>query len=227
VVLASLIVGYLGNWFDALQAQAILGLTWQQLAFFLFGLAVIIALIEQEIRYRKLEKARPRISVKANVTDNNHAVLLVTNDGFGGDFSAKVRLIEPTQTNDIFDLPWESSGKTRYHIDGGGGEATLLVALKITQHYASKDEKTSITSYRHTGSLSLVNVRNESQLAYSLFGWDNDATKPQSNYECILEVTITSEPTLLKPFKNHLYSLKCDGIGLYFTPLLVADKSKS
>jgi hypothetical protein len=119
ITLATFITGIIGNWNDALQTQALLGITWQQFAFLLFALTILGVVIELEIRYRGLEKSHPHIEVRPLVTENKRLILEVTSDSFGGDFSAKAIIMKGSSITDSLDLQWETNGQVRYHIDGG------------------------------------------------------------------------------------------------------------
>lgn len=131
LTIAAFVTGIIGNWSDILQTQSVLGLTWQQLSFLLFGIIVLAIIIELELRHNKLESAHPRIVVRPMVSDNKRLILEVINNGFGGDFSGKAKIQKGSPHTDSLDLQWEASGQVRCHIDGGGGEATLLVGTHL------------------------------------------------------------------------------------------------
>lgn len=218
---STFIIGIAGNWYDALQTQGILGLSWQQFAFSLFAVAIFLVVIDLEIRYRTLEKAHPHIKARPLVSENKRIVLEVTNDGFGGDFSAKARIRKGSPFSDSFDLQWETTGQIRNHIDGGGGEETLLIEVKpATTKYDALNQKPP--TFSHSGELQLLTVKQGQPHAITLYSWRPDGTSKQAPYyECEIEITITSEPTLLKPFKQKPYKIKLDGLGLNFEEILI------
>jgi len=219
--IASAVIGLYGNWNDALQVKTAFGLSWQQLAFTIFVVAVLITVVESEIRYRKLEKARPRATIIPTVTDNTHAVLRVQNDGIGGDFSVTARVKSGAPSNDVFNPPWESNGQTRCHVDGGGGEATLLIAEKSVERLVNTNEDVSgqQITYKEWGKLLLATVRNGKKMGYTLFGWDVDKLNSDISQSCVLEITVTSEPTLANPFKRQLFQLEMAKGHLLFSRL--------
>ena len=220
-------VSIIGIWNNALQTQALLGLTWQKFAILLFVITAIGIYIDLEIRRNRLEKSRPRITVKPFVTENKRLILEVLNDGFGGDFSAKARIRSGSPITDSLDLQWEANGQVRYHIDGGGGEATLLVAVQPKLHKFDATDQKSPTLF-HSGKLELLTVKGGQTFALRLCDWELDATSSQMpRYQCVVEITITSEPTLLKSFKRRPYKIEMDGLNLAFTEMPIPHKKGS
>jgi hypothetical protein len=220
-------IGIVGNWNDALQTQGILGLSWQQFAFSLFAIAILFVVIELEIRYQKLEKSHPCITVNPCVPENNKLVLTVTNDGFGGNFSAQAIIKKGTQIHDLIELQWETNSQVRYHIDGGGGKANILVGRLHKNHRVNALSQNP-TTQSHSSILQLLTVKQGQPVSLTLNNWElNNTNLPEQNYECEVEVTITSEPTLLKPFKCRLYGIESDGLHLTFSEKLVSRKEDS
>jgi predicted membrane channel-forming protein YqfA (hemolysin III family) len=60
----TLILGIAGNWYDLLQTQALLGLSWQGMLFILFGASSIVVLGQLIYRNRQLEGTFPNIVLK-------------------------------------------------------------------------------------------------------------------------------------------------------------------
>ncbi len=204
-----------------------LGMQPIHLAFWLLGVGAIYTAIIQGIRIRQFEKSHPRIAVRPYVSENKRLILEVTNDGFGGDFSAKAGITKGSTVTDSLDLQWETNGQVRYHIDGGGGEATLLVGLQPKVHKVNATDQKSPTSV-HSGELQLLSVKRGQAVALRLYGWEFDATSEHApHYECEIEITITSEPTLLKPFKRRPFVVKVDGFNLSFEEMLIPHKGGS
>jgi hypothetical protein len=219
ITIATFITGIIGNWNDALQTQTLLGLTWQQFAFSLFGITIIGVGIELEVKYKRLKKLHPQIVVKPIVSENKRLILEVTNNGFGGNFSAQARIRKGLSMTDSFELQWETSGQTRYHIDGGGGIGTLLVGVHPKSHEFNKlDTKSPILI--HKGELQLLSIKTGQPIIIRLYSWRFDPSSDKApHYECEIEVTITSEPTLLKPFKHRAYKVEVDGLNLAFNEI--------
>jgi len=197
------------------------------LAFWLLGVGATYTAIIQGIRIRQFEKSHPRITVRPYVSENKRLILEVTNDGFGGNFSAKARIRIGSPVTDSLDLQWETNGQVRYHIGGGGGEATLLVGMQPKIHKYDAINQKSPTLF-HSGELQLLTIKRGQPFTLHLYEWKFDATSEQvPHYECEIEITITSEPTLLKPFKRKLYKIEVNGLNLNFKEILISHKQGS
>ncbi len=195
------------------------------LAFWLLGVGAVYTSIIQSIHIKQFEKSHPRISVRSYVAENKRLILEVTNDGFGGNFSAKARITKGSTITNSLDLQWETNGQVRYHIDGGGGEANLLIGVQTKLHKfdAGADQKSPIIL--HSGELQLLTVKSGQPFALRLYDYKfNPASDPTPHYECEIEITITSEPTLLKPFKWKPYKIDVNGLYLTFSEMSVPDK---
>ena len=224
ITFTTFVTGIAGNWNDALQTQVLFGLTWQQFAFSIFGITILGVVIELNIKYRRLNKSYPNIEVRSLVSENKRLILEVTNDGFGGDFSAYAKIRSGSSFTDLLDLQWETNGQVRNHIDGGGGTATLLVAMQPKSHMVDNNDPKSPTII-HEGKLQLLSIKRGQPLNLHLYSYKFNPTSDQApHYECEVEVTITSEPALLKPFKSRPYKIEVNGLNLAFSEMLNSNK---
>ena len=100
----------------------------------------------------------------------------------------------------------------------------MLVAIQPKLHkFDATDQKSPTLS--HSGELQLLTIKVGQTLPLQLYHWKFDATSDQiPHYECIVEITITSEPTLLKPFKCRPFKIKVDGLNLSFEEMPVLPK---
>jgi len=217
ISVALFIIGIAGIWDDALRAQAFLHLTWQEFALILFAVISAVFNIQLWRKLNQLEKSQPRVTVKPLVSQDRRIILEVINDGFGGDFSANARIRSGPPIKDSIDLQWEANGQTRCHIDGGGGVANLLVAVETKDHEFDAIHQKPPTLL-HSGELKLLTVKGGEPLALILYRMKYDASSSEiPQYECIVEISITSDPALLKPFKRRPYKIEMRGTHITFT----------
>jgi len=209
-------VGIWGNWNDTLHAQMVLGITWQQLLFSLFALAVFGVVVQQEFKLRNLEKKHPKISVKPRVHENK-VVLEVQNDGCGADFTAKGRVISCgagcSVGTELYFLCWESVSDTKYHIDKGetapilvGVNAPILVIPNYIGGYYGLWLVKMTESGKTVFSVSSPKEKEQRKLNER---YPTMATNVAPD-KCIIEVAITASPPLIKAFDRHRYSLEID-----------------
>ena len=182
------------------------------LAFWVIGIAAIYTTIVQGIRIRRLEGAKPKIKVEPKVY-NNRAILEVWNNGGEGDFTAKGRVTTGIPEPELYTMYWESVPDIKCHIDGRGGRASILVAERA-ERTMLRDEKTSI----YEGDLTLFKMGTSGEQVFPTRSYvetkqirnGKEVIRGTIEAKCIIEVTITSSPSLTKPFENKRFLLEFD-----------------
>jgi hypothetical protein len=165
-----------------------------------------------EKRIRQLEEQRPSITAYPTVL-RNRAALVVRNHGNGGDFSATVKIGDKPELETCH-LIWEMNNSPRCPIDGGGGEARLLITglfpIQEQAPHVSPEKKEKYASFLAltrfiTGHLNLI----------TLYEIERNKT---ADYKCELAINIFSQPSLLKPFTKN-YVIRLHDRELSFTAL--------
>lgn len=177
---------------------------------------------EKEVRNLKneldnMKSARPKISVEPRVY-NERAILEVHNSGGEADFTAKARVISGIPDPELYTMYWESVGR-ECHINADDS-ASILVG-EISQ-------KNRLQQGILAGGLALFKMGMSGE---QVFGAQKMQTKSKeydgeirTEYtfedKCVIEVELTSTPTLVEPFGKRQYALEIDHRGnLLFTSM--------
>jgi len=223
-VIAGLVAG-LGLAFDY-TGESVLTLSsdrWGIIGLFAFGVFVVITLI-REIDFALLQ--RPEIKVES-VVRNNRAILEVQNIGGEAEFTAKARVIATIPEAELYTMYWESERGTKCHIDGNGGVASILVGKIAEVNRITSDIETNISK----GSLVLLKMGTSGEQIFPAFSVERSVEK-RGDMEvisgspidrCIVEITLTSTPTLKKKWGTHKYLCEIEKgeIKFYETDLSV------
>ncbi|UCB43970.1 MAG: hypothetical protein JSV77_04855 [Dehalococcoidales bacterium] len=179
-------------------------------AFWALSFGAIYTAIVQGIQINRLRSLRPSINVEPK-TVGDRAVLEISNLGGSAGFRARGRVIATKPKEELYIMYWEGQGDN-CHIDGGGGESSILVAEKAKSALI-RDTETSIF---------------EGDLQLFKWGTTKEQVFPVSTYvertvqrdgeevivgsieeKCKIEVLITATPELQKPFRR-TYSIGFD-----------------
>jgi hypothetical protein len=190
----------------------IFGFTIRQFFVFIALLASIIIIIHLIVINTLEKNKRPKIIVKPKVF-NRRAILEVINKGGAAIFTAKGRVIATFPNQELYTMYWESVKDTRCLIDGNDGIASILVG-----EIANQDLKGEAETTIYKNGLQLYKLGTSGEQVFSVnTGIHSENGYTLSDRECIVEVTITSQPPLRQSFSMKRYLLNIAGSNLTFT----------
>ena len=232
--LVTAIIGVLGFAFS-LAGESALTLSannWGIIGLIAFGTFILLTLAKE---VGMMWAQRPDVTVSPEI-HNDRAILVVTNTGGEGDFTATARVRAAIPEPKLYTMYWESVHAAHCHIDGGGGVASILVAGRAKLDHIDKlalEQGDTSKSYLK-GDLLLFKLGTrgvESFPAFSQATWkklkDGKEIDVYTNADrCIVEVTITATPTLKKKWgtRKYLCEIENGQIRLYETELSVPHK---
>jgi len=200
---------------------------WGLIGLICMGVFVLITIFrEVDLALQK----RPKIVVQAK-TDDNLAILEVHNIGGKANFTARAKIVDKILQSQSYYMCWDSITEIECPINKDG-DASILVGSLTDEFkgYGPKPER-EVVLFKMSGSgkgklyLSSTEGNRELKLRNR---YPTMKTKIPTE-ECILEVSITSEPSPVKAFKPNRYLFKIDHDNedkLIFTPSLESTPDK-
>jgi len=155
------------------------------------------------------------IQVKAETYYSDKAVLEVYNKGAGATFTAAARVVRGNIESNLFNMRWKYHPNDTTCSINHGDTQTILFA-EISPNTELNDE---VRTTVFKGGIALYQAGGK-RIGVSVYQVVEDA-KLKRRYptmygvsklidECEIEVTITSQPQLLKPFNKQRYLVKID-----------------
>jgi hypothetical protein len=142
------------------------------------------------------------------------ALLEVHNRGGGADFEAKASIIEGFPSSGLYTMCWDSILDSQCHINGTEGVASILIAEIADKSTQGCYE--GIFSYIYKGGLKLYKQDALGRQIFPVYtGKDTEVIREDEVFikhetidECVIEISITSEPPLQTPFGKKQYKLE-------------------
>lgn len=158
---------------------------------------------------------RPNIVVRPEIHDDR-ALLVVTNIGGSGSFTAKARAMATTPGSELYTMYWEPISAANCLIDGDGGVASILVAGRAKLGHLDRtaiDRDGDFSTSFLKGDLLLFKIGTRGIESFPAFSGicskeirdGREITSGTIADRCIVEVTITATPTLKKKWGTHKY----------------------
>ncbi len=181
--------------------QAFFGYTWGQVLNGIFIISAFSVLIQMEMENKHFRDNRPSIKIKPFVQDHYRSKLEIYNYGAKATFSVKGKIItsDLIKQSQLYEMCWDVKDGVIYNKDTG----IILVAEKC---YPMNHTEICVKIFYKgitPGSIEFEHF----MVGY----WNKDENHiikkdipPQST---MLEITITSEPPLRKPFSKLIFEL--------------------